>query len=145
MRNLSLLPLLTYITFFLSAVRAFSVTVGTPTQCDNLLVTWTGKHMSRTYDVLLLSFIVIVRWTSAIRDRSDSCSLALLFQAYRWRANCMLPSSLSPCTIYLYQHQHSAMAKAHIQYRNSHLVPEQSFYSLCLMPPDLVQVGLQPS
>ncbi|KAG2030383.1 hypothetical protein BDR03DRAFT_189902 [Suillus americanus] len=32
----------TYITSCLSVVRAFSVTVGTPTQCDPLTISWTG-------------------------------------------------------------------------------------------------------
>ncbi|KAG0708794.1 hypothetical protein DFH29DRAFT_341182 [Suillus ampliporus] len=42
MRTLPLLHSFTCIISFLSAVRAFSVTVGTPTQCDNLTVSWTG-------------------------------------------------------------------------------------------------------
>jgi len=35
-----------------SAVRAFNVTVGTPTQCDDLTVTWTGKHIQYVQCVL---------------------------------------------------------------------------------------------
>ncbi|KAG1749924.1 uncharacterized protein EDB91DRAFT_1110442 [Suillus paluster] len=42
MRTLPLLRSFTCITSFLSAVRAFSVTVGTPTQCDDFTVSWTG-------------------------------------------------------------------------------------------------------
>jgi len=35
------------ILFFVSAVRTFTVTIETPTQCDNLAVSWTGKHTHR--------------------------------------------------------------------------------------------------
>ncbi|KAG1769151.1 hypothetical protein EDD22DRAFT_977564 [Suillus occidentalis] len=42
MRNSPHLRSFTCIISFFSTVRAFSVTVGTPTQCDDLSVTWTG-------------------------------------------------------------------------------------------------------
>jgi hypothetical protein len=146
MQKSPLLPY-TYITSFLSVVRAFSVTVGTPTQCDDLPVSWTGKHISTTCNILQLNVTTIVRWTSTISDHSDSCSSVPLSQVYEWRAY-SVPRSLlrvNACAIYLYQHQHLAMAKAHIQYHNSHLKTEHNFYSLCLTPPGLVQVGRQPS
>ncbi|KAJ8584840.1 hypothetical protein M405DRAFT_936387 [Rhizopogon salebrosus TDB-379] len=42
MQKLPLLSLFTYITSSLSGVHAFSVTIGTPTQCDDLVVSWIG-------------------------------------------------------------------------------------------------------
>jgi hypothetical protein len=37
-----------------SLVQAFSFTYGTPTQCDNLNVSWTGKHTRPKQSLLLL-------------------------------------------------------------------------------------------
>lgn len=41
-----------YIASFLSAVRAFNVTVGSPTQCDDLAVSWTGGQAP--FEILLI-------------------------------------------------------------------------------------------
>ncbi|KAG1860640.1 hypothetical protein DFJ58DRAFT_778309 [Suillus subalutaceus] len=49
----------TYIASCFSVVRAFSVTVGTPTQCDPLNISWTGKRISSTFYILPLNFIGI--------------------------------------------------------------------------------------
>jgi hypothetical protein len=92
MQKLPLLSLFTYITSSLSGVHAFSVTIGTPTQCDDLVVSWIGKHTSSTCDVPFLNLIIIiVRWTSTIRDSCDSCLSALLYQAHVLCANLISP------------------------------------------------------
>jgi hypothetical protein len=103
MRKSPLLSLFTYITSSLSGVHAFSVTIGTPTQCDDLVVSWIGKHTSSTCNVPFLNLIVIVRWTSTIRDSCDSCLSALLSQAHVLCANLISPGLSIPvqyiCTI----------------------------------------------
>jgi hypothetical protein len=59
MRPSPLLRSFLYIAFFLSVVRAFNVTVGAPTQCDDLAVSWTGKRIYNTCSELLLKFTMI--------------------------------------------------------------------------------------
>jgi len=49
MQKSHLLRSYAFIASFLSAVRAFSVTVGTPTQCDDLAVSWSGKYIHTKY------------------------------------------------------------------------------------------------
>ncbi|KAG1862212.1 hypothetical protein F4604DRAFT_1957434 [Suillus subluteus] len=51
MRNSPHLRSFTCVVSFFSAVRAFSVTVGTPTQCDDLSVSWTGGQAP--FEILL--------------------------------------------------------------------------------------------
>ncbi|KAG1757647.1 hypothetical protein EDB19DRAFT_1891370 [Suillus lakei] len=59
MRNSPLLRSFTCIISFLSAVRAFSVTVGTPTQCDDLSVSWTGGQAP--FEILLTPVFEVPR------------------------------------------------------------------------------------
>ncbi|KAG2154773.1 hypothetical protein DEU56DRAFT_770284 [Suillus clintonianus] len=59
MRTLPLLCSFTCITSFFSAVRAFSVTVGTPTQCDDLSVSWTGGQAP--FEILLTPVFEVPR------------------------------------------------------------------------------------
>ncbi|OJA11298.1 hypothetical protein AZE42_06526, partial [Rhizopogon vesiculosus] len=54
MRNSPLLLFCTYIISFLSAVHAFSVTIGNPTQCDDLPVSWTGGQAP--FQILVTAF-----------------------------------------------------------------------------------------
>jgi hypothetical protein len=56
----------TYIALCFSVASAFSVTVGTPTQCDPLNISWTGERTSSTFYMLLLNFIAVFRWASTI-------------------------------------------------------------------------------
>jgi len=51
MRPSSFLRSCTYITSFVSSVRAFSVTFGTPTQCDDFTVSWIGGEAP--FEILL--------------------------------------------------------------------------------------------
>ena len=66
MRLLPLLRSCVHIASFLSAAHAFNVTVGTPTQCDDLVVSWTGTYIPCTCNVFFLNFTLIVRWTGII-------------------------------------------------------------------------------
>lgn len=115
MRTSPLIRSFSCITSFISAVRAFSVTVGSPTQCDDLTVSWTGGYIFNIFHIILLRFDLIVRWAGTIRDPSDSRSSSLSPQGHPLRTNIMPSRFLRSRGIYLYQHQPSAMAKAHIQ------------------------------
>jgi len=131
--------LLTYITSCLSVAHALSVTVGTPTQCGPLTVSWTGKHIVNTLDTLPLNSIGIVRWASTISDTLSSRLSSLSSQVHRILIFMLFRHSKC-IRIILYHHQPSAMAKALIPYRNCRCRQEYNFYSLCLTPPDLVRV-----
>ncbi|OJA16194.1 hypothetical protein AZE42_00137 [Rhizopogon vesiculosus] len=80
MRNSPLFRSFTCITSFLSAVRAFNVTVGTPTECDDLTVSWTGGQAP--FEILLTPIFKVPQNisvpTSAFSNGKGSYSISQL-------------------------------------------------------------------
>ncbi|KAG2075611.1 hypothetical protein BDR04DRAFT_1228565 [Suillus decipiens] len=70
----------TYIASCLSVARAFSVTVGTPTQCDPLTISWTGGQ--EPYEILLTPYMEMYQNfsvpTSAFSNGKGSYSISQL-------------------------------------------------------------------